>query len=1118
MLSTTSSHIDIASLKHSKALAALDLDLQSFIRQQIALQNDEHGLTRAAVSQQSDDISKKLELIKLSQAENAAYQQLLSSLRFPGMNGRRNQIAVAHLKTFRWIFGEYKVNYEADTNDSDDDDDDGDDDDDDDDDGDGDGNGDDDDDDDDDDSAIAAAANNTPRERDTANIIVDQVSDKADFYDAISVPNSGVDRKCTNSKSLPQEGYRVKGGFAESELPDSFMTNNATVEREQCMSSYDGKTGGDEASDCADNDPFLEQTYNCDNFVEWLTERDDNYWITGKPGSGKSTLMSFIINHELTLDKLKQWAAQQDIQVIDAYFWNAGSALQKSFKGMLATVILQLLEKADDELRERFINISGIKKKVAIDDWSTGELERHIHAFLMTSTSKFCMFFDGLDEVEITQSESDDVVVSFIELVSRLANVKCCMSSRPMQMFELAFQNCARLRLEHLNYRDIDRFFQDRLRSSIDKISVPLTEDDFDVLRAEFNRKADGVFLWAHCALNSILQGLRHHDAVSQLHQRLEALPSELESLYEHMLSLNNKDSSLYRQEAAFFIRILLLLSDYDCPAAYCLRPNLLQFTLCFDKRFVPAATQNIEASSLAEACREMRTRILTRCAGLLEIKTTFGRDRKESYAMLPLPRMLASERSRQVRLVHRTVKDFLLSSPAGQRTWADAAEYDAHLNEAFFQAMLKEQSLSTKPVMKEWLRILFRDIHDRRQSWTDEALSDIVRAAEETVESSTIRHLGPEKQNWFTRLSSWWADNKQNNIRMLAPLDILGYIMQNCEFALVHTIVAQQINRLTPDYCMYLLSFPDFTFHCDEKIHLELCALLTDHLAGKQRLCLLRTCGHSAKSEACKALWYSIPHIICERLLQVEFITGYTEMSKALVRVTDCNTPSLVAIAINLDTSFCSYKWLPMSNEYNLERELLVIIKLNSLHFISCYAALRKSGSMDDSDLTAGLEPNNGSPASLFDVEGIDKSLLNAPHGEYSSGPFPSSAFRKTNKTDSQLIKTALLRGSPLPYLISLGEHSFVVQDTALKEISKLIEPVAQRSEEVDYLDYMREEGYMVDAEDTRIMREPPKMLFDENGDEQDDAGNVHYPKTSIVRRWTNSSWGVDEFHDAET
>lgn len=333
----TSSRIDIASLKHSQALAALDIDLQSFIRQQIVLQRDEHELTRAAVSQQSDGISKKLELIKLSQAENAPYQQLLSSLRFPGMNGRRNQIAVAHFKTFRWVFGKYKANHE-DTSYSDDDDDDN-----------------------DDDTAIA---DNTPQERGTANVIVDQVSDKADdFYDAISVPNSGKNRKCSSSESLHREGYRVEGGFAESELPDSFMTKNATVERKRCVSSFGSKTGSDEASDCADNDPFPEQTDNCDNFVKWLTERDDNYWITGKPGSGKSTLMNFVINNELTLDHLKQWAAQQEIQVIDAYFWNSGSELQKSFKGMLATVILQLLEGADDELRERFINISGIKKR-----------------------------------------------------------------------------------------------------------------------------------------------------------------------------------------------------------------------------------------------------------------------------------------------------------------------------------------------------------------------------------------------------------------------------------------------------------------------------------------------------------------------------------------------------------------------------------------------------------------------------------------------------------------------------------------------------------------------------------------------------------------------------------
>jgi len=41
-------------------------------------------------------------------------------------------------------------------------------------------------------------------------------------------------------------------------------------------------------------------------FVEWLEEKDDIYWIRGKPGSGKSTLMKFIAGHAKTTQKLQR--------------------------------------------------------------------------------------------------------------------------------------------------------------------------------------------------------------------------------------------------------------------------------------------------------------------------------------------------------------------------------------------------------------------------------------------------------------------------------------------------------------------------------------------------------------------------------------------------------------------------------------------------------------------------------------------------------------------------------------------------------------------------------------------------------------------------------------------
>ena len=60
-------------------------------------------------------------------------------------------------------------------------------------------------------------------------------------------------------------------------------------------------------------------------FSTWL-ERDSKplFWVTGNPGSGKSTLMKYISEHELTKEKLRTWAKGLPLVVASFYFWAFG--------------------------------------------------------------------------------------------------------------------------------------------------------------------------------------------------------------------------------------------------------------------------------------------------------------------------------------------------------------------------------------------------------------------------------------------------------------------------------------------------------------------------------------------------------------------------------------------------------------------------------------------------------------------------------------------------------------------------------------------------------------------------------------------------------------------------
>ena len=80
-----------------------------------------------------------------------------------------------------------------------------------------------------------------------------------------------------------------------------------------------------------------------DDFSVWLMSGQGLYWISGKAGSGKSTLMHYICQHDRRLDYLRKWAQDGLLLTPSYFFWAAGSRLQKSVDGLLRSLIYQML-------------------------------------------------------------------------------------------------------------------------------------------------------------------------------------------------------------------------------------------------------------------------------------------------------------------------------------------------------------------------------------------------------------------------------------------------------------------------------------------------------------------------------------------------------------------------------------------------------------------------------------------------------------------------------------------------------------------------------------------------------------------------------------------------------
>lgn len=76
------------------------------------------------------------------------------------------------------------------------------------------------------------------------------------------------------------------------------------------------------------------------HFVAWLEGDDDRlYWMTGKAGSGKSTMMKYVVHQQQCEESLRRWSGKMPLIVTRFYLWNSGSQDQMSQEGLIRAIL-----------------------------------------------------------------------------------------------------------------------------------------------------------------------------------------------------------------------------------------------------------------------------------------------------------------------------------------------------------------------------------------------------------------------------------------------------------------------------------------------------------------------------------------------------------------------------------------------------------------------------------------------------------------------------------------------------------------------------------------------------------------------------------------------------------
>ncbi|KAJ1323426.1 adenosylhomocysteine nucleosidase [Microdochium nivale] len=265
-------------------------------------------------------------------------------------------------------------------------------------------------------------------------------------------------------------------------------------------------------------------------FKDWLnidktSEHHGLLWIKGNPGTGKSTLMKFVVGHFQRNKKGK---------ILISFFFNArGDQMEKSCEGMYRSLLLQLLTQLP-RLQHIF---SAMHTRAATTGWSISTLQDLLQqAILGIEGESLVCCIDALDECN--PSEVRDMVYFFEDLgvsaVTAQLDLHVCFASRHYP--HITVRKALELILDGQegHEQDITDYINDKLNIGTGKIVQTILK--------QLQEKANSIFMWVVLVVRILNEQADSGLGPAALQKEVGRIPQDLHALFRDILQRDDKE------------------------------------------------------------------------------------------------------------------------------------------------------------------------------------------------------------------------------------------------------------------------------------------------------------------------------------------------------------------------------------------------------------------------------------------------------------------------------------------------------------------------------------------------------------------------------------------------
>jgi hypothetical protein len=405
-------------------------------------------------------------------------------------------------------------------------------------------------------------------------------------------------------------------------------------------------------------------------YLDWIDRAkvDEHHgilWIKGHPGTGKSTIMKYILHH--TLEEYRGFGPRHSPeaakrQVVVAFFFNArGETLEKSTSGMYRSLLAQLLN-FRPFLGPKFLRMVDPEALNAREgfEWDAATIQRMFEIAVLSIKEGVTCFVDALDECEEEEVRN---MLKFFDHVRQIATTngtefRICLASRHYPHITIYSGLELVLEAQEGHVQDINEYLESELRIGDGKVA--------DDIRTRVQKKASGIFMWVVLVVK-LLNKEYDRGRIQTLQRRLEEIPGDLHDLLRDILMRDTNNTGE-----------LILCIQWILFTVFPLRPEQLYFAV------LTGADPDAPAEwDRGETNFDTIRRLILDCSkGLAEITMSLHHT---------------------VQFIHESVRDFLLKEENLGKLWPELGnDFQKQSYDALHRSSVRYISLSVLAQVKK--------------------------------------------------------------------------------------------------------------------------------------------------------------------------------------------------------------------------------------------------------------------------------------------------------------------------------------------------------------------------------------------------------------------------------